>query len=513
MDRQIRIFLRKLQRRLGVQMAMDIFPLFLSVGFLIGIFHVLPACFYPFYYAGRLGIFWIFACMLCGLCYFLFHLPKEAEAAHTGDAVIGKERLLTALELRGNDSAISCLQKEDTLARISSCSPGKDFPFSPPVKRILFSCLACFAFFFFLFLPSDAKAEAQHLKEIRQEAKKEITALSNLQKELQKEKELETAPGTEGKAVKEPKTAGGKLLAHGKFEDVQNLLEETKQKLSSTKSKTDLERTNVKLLASLSKYKEKAYASSYDELEAFSEVLEKVRNIQNSSQEHPSGSQNGENGTQGGSSGSQNGENGNQSGNPSSQNGENGTQSGSSGSQDVENGNSNETSSHQNGEGESSGNDSGSDTRTNNRNHSGSNGAGNENSSGNGSGNSNGSNNKNGNASGSGTGLGHGSENGSGKNYGSKQGIERESKRNQNKEQITIMSEALGSEKNLTGRASKDGNSQTQTSSNPPLAGTKKDFEEVVSEYADSAYAALENNQIPSSMKYVVQNYFYNLNS
>lgn len=545
MDKQILVFIHKLRRRLSVQLALDIFPLCLSIGFLLGLFHVLPACFYPFYYAGNLGIFWIFAAVLGGLCYFLSHVPKEIQAAHAGDAVIGKERLLTAWELLGNGSPIACLQKEDTLSHITACNTGRDFPFHFSARRIAFCCLTCFFFFFFLLLPSDAKLKAQKLHAVKQEAKEETASLNKLQKELKKEKELETEPGTDGKAVKNPETTGGKLLAHGKFDNVQELIEEAKQELSAAKSKHDLEHANVKLNAKLSAYKETSHAYSYEESEAFSELLEKIQKLQPESLKHNFASQNpsesaGSTSSAGGAAGenetnpSGNQNNGNTGSNSRNEN----TGNTNSNSRNENNGNTGSNSKNENSGNtssnsgsENSGNtnsNSGSENNRNTNNNSGSknsgntnNNSGNENggntssnsgseNSGNMGGNSGNSNNGNGT---NGTGNpGSGNGNGSGKNYGSKKGIERESKKQQ-KEQITIMKESLGSDQALTGTASNDGNSQKQPGNHTLSAGTKKDFEDVISDYTDSAYAALENNQVPSSMESVVRNYFTNLNS
>ncbi len=57
MDKEIRIFIYKLRRRLGIQKAMNIFPFVLSIGFFLGFLHILFGYFYPFYYASIIASF------------------------------------------------------------------------------------------------------------------------------------------------------------------------------------------------------------------------------------------------------------------------------------------------------------------------------------------------------------------------------------------------------------------------------------------------------------------------
>lgn len=534
MDQQIHMFLGKLRRRLGLQKALDIFPLFLSFGFFVAFLHVLFGYFHPFYYAGSAGFLWILFSFTVGFVYFCLHVPKEMDAAHTGDRVIGHERLLTALELRGNNSAISCLQKEDTLAHLPKCHLRKAFPYHFPVRRIAVCFLAFLLFLVFLILPSDAKSRASRLHEIQQKAKMERALLEDLQKELREEKELEEKkPEAEEDAATSPETIGGKLNAHNKFDTVNDLLEKAKAEYASADSEKDLERAKMSLYSKLLDLETKGSSNSYEEREAFSSLIKKMGytpKYQTSSEQAPENSSaSGENtdsndsentsgmDTETASSNESTAKNtGNAENAGSDHTAASNTSSGggnSEGQNNDDNG-AKPSGNQQNGNGNSSEKGGNSEKSHQSQNHEApaenkkqTNSSNNENGTenGNGSGNGNGT----GNSSGNGTGNG----NGTGKNYGSQKGIERKSNTSQTPEQITIMEETIGDDENLTGTVSESGNSQTRSSDDPLSSGTKKNFDDVVSDYANSAYAAIQNNKIPSSMTYVVENYFSDLNS
>lgn len=511
MDQQIHLFLCKLRRRLSVQLALDLFPYVLSAGSLLGIVHVLPAIFYPLYYANALAIFWIAVSFFLGILYFLLHTPKEIQAAHIGDTIFKKDRLLTSLELRGNDSDISRLQKEDTLSRMTACDIRKEFPFHVHRKRTLFCFLSLGIFFFLFLLPSDAKSEAYQLHAIRQKTKEEIAALEQLQQELEQEKEMETNSQTEkdiaqktstektfaaqqttkelsseqeteadknDTTAKTPETLGGKLLSCEAYDSVQALMERAQNELSAAQSQHDIEHSRVKLTSALSSYAENAITEFPEASEAFSELLEKIQQIQeNTNQTSQTTNKNG-NVTSKESGASSTSENNNQE-----------TTKNPSQTSEPTNNNQNSQSSHYSSKADNPSEQKNQHQLSQN--------------SSKGDGSSNLSSSKNN----SGT-----KNTGFGKDQGSAAGLQRESKQ-QEPEQITIIQEALGSDQALTGTAQEHGNSQKQSGSQPLSAGTKQNFEDVLGDYTKNAYAALDNHKIPASMESIVRDYFNNLNS
>lgn len=522
MDKQIYLFLKKLRRRIGLQKALNVFPFFLAIGCMIAFFHVGIAYIYPFYYANMIGLFWIVFSFFLGTIYFFWHFPKEAEAAHTGDTVIGQERLLTALELRGNESAISYLQKEDTIYHISNCNFKTSFPYHFPVQRIVGFLFMLFLFLLFLFLPSNAKTTALELHKVKQQAKKEILALEEAQKELKAAKNFSKSSNLKEKSLEEKK------------QQLSSLLEESKKEYGLAKSQKDLTKTKERLEAKINAISKKAgeeeewkktlslvsslpmsaennssnnsQKTSKNNSE-FSENKLKNKDLESKSIEKQNSAKNNE-GTKNASdsdtdkTSSTNSTSDNSSPKDSSKDNHSSTHN--SNDKDNTTTNSNATA-KKDSENFSSKTETGSSKEALK--------SGENNQKNNGSENSEKGNSQNNRSTGSGNSLENGSGNGTGYNYGNKKGIEKKRDRLQEPEQITVIEHAIGEEENLTGTSSKDGNSYMETGDSPLNSGTKKDFYDVIGDYTQKAYSAVENNKVSLAMADVVKNYFSNLNS
>lgn len=111
-----------------------------------------------------------------------------------------------------------------------------------------------------------------------------------------------------------------------------------------------------------------------------------------------------------------------------------------------------------------------------------------------------------------GNGQGGNGKGGTGWNYGSKNGIEKDDIAYQNPEQVVIP-DSVGNDDNLSGTATKDGNSyKSESQQGITWRGQSVDYDSVISEYTKDAYSKIESNQIPEAMKDVVKNYFEELN-
>lgn len=530
MDQEIQIFINKLRKRLWVQKTIRLVPFFLSIGCFIAFFHVLFGFFRPFYYAGTIGLFWILISFFIGSLYLVLHFPKEQEAAHTGDSIIGQERLLTALELRGNEGAIACLQKKDTIAHMSF-NVKEAFPYRLPPKQSLACLLAVSLFLLFFFLPSGAKQTAQKLHEIKQEAKTEAALLENVKKELKKEaKSIEES--TEDSSVI-PKTVGEKLAAYGKSEKIGQLLEQAEKEYSSANSKQDLRKAKERLQVKLENMA--ANAASSDEQKAISDLMKRAgfssynsnnnnstaggqtensnadntgtdtaNNTNDNNNNSPNNNDNNTNADNTNNS-SDNSDNSNSNNNNSSNNNGNSDNSSSNNSSNSNNNNnSNNNSNSKNNDDNNDNNNNDSNNNSNNNNNDNSDNNNNSNNTSNG---SNSDDNTSAKNSGNGKNKDN-SQNGGGKNQGSKKGIERKIKISEPKEKVMIVEDAAEDNKNTVSSSKKDGNSHQETSDQQLAFGTKKDVEDVVGDYAESAFTAIDNNSIPAFMADVVSIYF-----
>lgn len=535
MDKQIYLFLKKLRKRLGLQKALDIFPLFLAMGCITAFLPVCISYFHPFYYADKIGFFLIIFSFIIGSIYFFLHFPKEIDAAHMGDHIIGQERLLTSLELRGNESAISCLQKEDSIYHISNCNLKTDFPYHIPFQRIAAFLFVLSLFLLFLFLPSNAKTTALKLHEIKQQAKEEIAALEEIQKGLARnDKDSMDSADLEEKSLKEKK------------QELSSLLEEAKEEYRLAESEKDLTKTKERLKAKAASISAKAkkdkewnkvlsLASSLGlPLENnFSNNSQETKNNNNTKNNETNHNSEAETDTQVNSSeNNENIENNNNDSSSNEDNNNSNTNSDNSNTGDTADSNQNGSSNDNNSSTSKDPSDSDSRNKSNSGNSSGETLKSNENNSNNNSNsnsanssnnNSNSNNNGNSNSKGNsseniqtgkaGNKNKNGSKGSSGYNYGSKKGIEKKEETVKEPEQITIRENAIGEDENLTGISSKDGDFHMESGTSPLAPGVKKDFYDVVGDYTQKAYSAVENNKVPSAMTDIVKDYFSNLNS
>ncbi len=508
MDKEIRIFIYKLRRRLGIQKAMNIFPFVLSIGFFLGFLHILFGYFYPFYYASIIASFWILASVLFGIIYFFFHFPKEQEAAHMGDAIIGQERLLTALELRGKNEPISCLQKKDAISYIAVCNIKESFPYQLHFKQLLLCIFMASLFFLFLYLPSKAKLEAEKLHALKQDIKEELILVDDVEKEITQEKisEKQTPSALE--------TIGKKLDKDDKLDIIKELLEQTKKEYSSVDSKQELQKAKERLRVKLENMAEKE--TSLEKQTTISDLMEELgfsayHNLNNSNESETTTSLS-ENTSVLNKAENQNETNSNGNKNHSSNDSNN--TSNSSNSNTNKNNNSSKKNTNKNSSNSSKKNTNKNDDNTNNqpnnsdstsnqsKNQESNSSSGNQESNKNKTGN-NASNNQSGNY------KGKGSNGNTGKNHGSKKGIERKSKQKKTKEKVMVISDATSQDKNLTGAVSDNGNSYQQSSNQQLSFGKKENLEKVAKEYAEDALTTINNNNsIPSQMKDIVQSYF-----
>lgn len=508
MDKEIRIFIYKLRRRLGIQKAMNIFPFVLSIGFFLGFLHILFGYFHPFYYASIIASFWILASVLFGIIYFFFHFPKEQEAAHMGDAIIGQERLLTALELRGKNEPISCLQKKDAISYIAVCNIKESFPYQLHFRQLLLCIFMASLFFLFLYLPSKAKLEAEKLHALKQDIKEELILVDDVEKEITQEKisEKQTPSALE--------TIGKKLDKDDKLDIIKELLEQTKKEYSSVDSKQELQKAKERLRVKLENMAEKE--TSLEKQTTISDLMEELgfsayHNLNNSNESETTTSLS-ENTSVLNKAENQNETNSNGNKNHSSNDSNN--TSNSSNSNTNKNNNSSKKNTNKNSSNSSKKNTNKNDDNTNNqpnnsdstsnqsKNQESNSSSGNQESNKNKTGN-NASNNQSGNY------KGKGSNGNTGKNHGSKKGIERKSKQKKTKEKVMVISDATSQDENLTGAVSDNGNSYQQSSNQQLSFGKKENLEKVAKEYAEDALTTINNNNsIPSQMKDIVQSYF-----
>ncbi|EKQ51410.1 MULTISPECIES: hypothetical protein [unclassified Clostridium] len=435
--------------------------------------------------------------------------PKKKEIALIADSKGLNERVITALEFRGDNSEIAVIQKKDTIRNINEYNFKANLPIKIRKKEIykiiiLLSLCAIVAV-----IPTPAKKEAQNLRDfdaIKNEISKNI---DKEEKKIEKENEL-TKEEKEGlkKILEETKKDLKELT---KKEDISKLTDRLDKKFEAIKEKTESQKEKQvtddlkKNLVDSQKNQETREAlknlneinNALNKSELGKELLETLKNGDKDALENKLKALND---SLKNLSDKEKSELSNSlkeaAANLSDEELKQLLEQSADGVLDGDIDPSELANALASLKSDSNSGSSGQ----------GSNGKSSENGNGSGSGSGNGS----GNGSGSGSGSG-GSGNGGGWNTGSKEGKENNSKPSSG-EQVFIPGRTIGNDSNLKGSKSNSGTSQEiETQNGLNFNGEKKDYNSVIGDYSKEEIDSMNNSSLPENLQGVVKDYFNNI--
>ncbi len=517
MDKQLRKLVNKLRIYLFGQSLLKNLLIGLIVSSSISFVIAMISIFIPWYEATYWEIGIITVVLTLAIFWSIIKYPSKKQAALKLDRTGFEERFLTAIELCGDDSFFSNLQKKDALKHLEGVSFFKRLPISISFRQvaICFTCVVCMLLA--TLWPSKAKIVAEERHEIKLEveeiiekieklepdiSKDEKEELSEIDKELLEQyeeikRELEKADTKED--LDKATQRGDKKLQQLAQKAENTELKEQFQQMSASLS-GDMLPANGEQLAELEKI-ENQLKEELDNLanggelnsEQLEEIIEQMKDladkldnselgesadnlsesIQQSQDKTPSADQLAQ-ATQSVQQAISQSQNQNNQGN---QDQANGGQNGENGNRPGENGENGDTSAEGNGGGEGQ------------------------------EGNSGGQNEGNGNGEGNGSGPGGV---GGGWNYGSNIGSE-DTNISFNGEQVSIPNE-VGNDENLSGKPVEGDSSLSEGGPSLTWSGTSVDYEQVLGDYSDKAYAQIEGDSYPASIQDVIKAYFEELN-
>lgn len=472
--KELLLHIKKAQKRIFLCKLCQILLGSLGIGFGLGILVNGISLFVPIYAAQKMALGAVLLFLALGGCYGLFRFPNKEQAAQKMDQTGLSERVSTALEQIEEDSAISQLQRQDTLEHLQRFSLKESFPIKIDARKCLVVFGLCSLFAATALLPSKARQEAVRQHELKEEIKAEAKKAEELKKLLDTDKALQ------------------KALEPAKRAELQSQLAKAAKELAKAKSKQELLKAKTRLEKKVSKALEGMNAQELSQ-EAANLLKNYLPELEGQLKLAENGSS--EEGMEG-SAQESNGNNSNNSNNSNNNSNNGNSQSGSGSQSDGQNnGQNNGENNSQNGNGQGNSGNNGSNGNQQN-------GSGNG-QSGNGSG-ENGSGNGNG---GQGRGLG------GGYNYGSKQGVEKTDVSNRGEpEKVTIPGRQVGNDENVTGTGSKGASQHMKGTQSDGYKGEEVDYGSVLGEYSQAAYDRLNGGGIPAGMENIVKNYFDGLN-
>ena len=488
MDSKIRQFVYRVRSRLREQLVVDNLIRFVIGGMCIAVFVSLVALVVPFYYAILVATAVLVTFFFAGIIWGVRKTPTPMQAALKADAKGYQEKISTAFFLLGKEDPFSVLQKKDALHIVEHFQVRKEFPIRLAWKRVGIMLLLTTVFLTTSLLDTPAKRDAAIKHDVKQEAKEEIARIEKVQKELEKNPELN----------------------QDEVADIQEQLENAKQELKEAEDYQDLQKTEERLqkkmeMASkdvedqtlgeiLQQAAKEAQESSLEENELLAqeaeEALEKAQNGDEKDKQEAYeklkelAAKTGDEQLSQAAEAYKDGE-------YSDSAYANATQSLKQNRQNADYAQNNKNQSNNNGQ--DNANSSNTNQNSNQQNS-----------------NQNSSQNGNGNGTGTGNGSGNGNGSGAGWNYGGREGQEGERK---TREDITIPDGEVGDDENLTGKGNDNDSSTKQKSSQSKTwSGNKVSYDEVSGKYKEKAHKKVNGSNYPSKMKDRIKRYFDGLN-
>lgn len=494
-DEKIISFLKVIARRKNLQKWLICVSWCMLIATAIAFIINTTAIFFPIYNAVLYGFVVILIGFLSSFVYIIVRRTSVYEAARYADSAGLKERLITSIEHIGSNDGFAGLLKEDTVREIDSFDKKLRLPLAYPFKRYILAFILLCMFNICIFVPSQAKKDAQNMHKLAMKAK-EVEEKAEKAMEILENTELEKAEAAKLKKILED---AKKELAEAKTEsDIKKANERLKSKLKQELAEANNEKlmkaiqplvpeTNLAKMADFNKkLAEMANDAGIDkelvnELKSVAESLtsEQMEELLKKLEEAMS-------------------------------DGAVTSSEVASALSSVDSRDAQMASAAITAASSSSPNPSASSVPSSGSspNPSASTAPSNGGSSGSGNGNGSGSGNGAGNGVKGGGGNNSGTGKGAGWNMGNSQGLLRKEEEGKG-EVVYLTDKEQGNDANLTGK--KNGEAKiTQKSSKQggAFAGSKADLDTVIGDYSSEAYAKVNSNKVPSAMKDIVKEYF-----
>ena len=503
MDQQIKKFVNRLRLWIFVKQLVHALLWCMPAGLFLGAVLETVSCFVPWYDVHYWAAGAAAAGAAAAVIWALWRYPSAHKAALLLDRTGLSERTVTALDLAGDDSFLSELQKKDTWAQLSGVKFHKRLPWNVSWKNICLLAVMCVLFAGTGLLPSPARIRAKELHKVAEQAEAQIEKVEKAWKELEQEKKKQADAQIEeyGNMLediqKELKEADSQEALEKALERAEHKLNQAAEKTDNKSVKNRMKQLSLALnpdqkdIADEEKQKKSADMKAAQEMKNAAEEAEKLLNQLLES------------------------ENLNELSQEELEPLERTLKELAKLSSDQELAESLRKAASQMHSGKADGNTltaaqaavsalkKAAGTQLASGGTEGQSGPGNHSGSGTGNGTGNGS------GSGTGNGTGNGSGNGTGWNYGSKNGSEKEI--TYNGEMVSVPG-ALGDDENLTGRQNEGASYTSQGGASLTWSGNSVEYGQVIGEYSRQALSRISGSDYPAGVQDIIKSYFEQLN-
>jgi len=183
-------------------------------------------------------------CLLAGIVWSIYKFPSYYDTAKLVDGLGLKERTITALELKGNDSKLAELQKKDAINNLANDEIRKKIFIKPSLKIAILAMALIFSSIIVGFINTPSNEKALIREKNKQIIKNEIKRITKVEKELNEED----------------------LLTLEEKEQIENVLKELKRKLDKSDNVKDIQKEALKAKKELKGIQEKIRQKKIEEI-------------------------------------------------------------------------------------------------------------------------------------------------------------------------------------------------------------------------------------------------------
>ncbi|WIV11509.1 hypothetical protein [Proteiniborus sp. MB09-C3] len=173
--------------------------------------------------------------LVFGLLWSIYKFPSYYETARLVDSFGLKERTITALELKGNDSRLAELQKKDAVYSLDREDIKKHIFIKPSMKIADIAMLMILSSIIVGFIKTPSHEEALLKEKNKNIVKNEIESIKKIEKEVKEEK----------------------LLTLEEKKQIENILKELRKKLDKSENMKDIQKEALKAKKELKNIEEK----------------------------------------------------------------------------------------------------------------------------------------------------------------------------------------------------------------------------------------------------------------
>lgn len=190
LDRRILYYLSNIKRRMNVENIVKFILLAVSYACTAGILLYIISFVIPIYGVYIKAALLIALSIILGTALAITRRPKLSYAAMKADSLGLHERAITALELTGDESAMSLLQKEDTLEYLKGLEYKKRIPIFPDKKYFIICSILIAALISTGFVQNPMNQKALKLQELRSQKKEQVKNIDKLIEKINKDSKL-----------------------------------------------------------------------------------------------------------------------------------------------------------------------------------------------------------------------------------------------------------------------------------------------------------------------------------